>query len=127
MLSTFAWTMIVLFCLALWGIYKFLKFIVCSLRDEVVEARRTKKQAKEKTRMEKTEDEEKARLKRAEAEWDARVAKTVILSKNRRYMNKRHYYHETTFMVYYVNGTHEAHTIENGTKEYDRFMSKLDV
>jgi len=36
------------------------------------------------------------------------------------------FYTETTFMLYYKDGTHKAVTIRNGTSEYDQYMSKLE-
>ena len=36
------------------------------------------------------------------------------------------FYIETTFMLYYKDGSHKAVTVKNGTMEYDSYMSKLE-
>ena len=36
------------------------------------------------------------------------------------------FYTETTFMLYYKNGTHKAATVRNGSIEYNSYMGKLE-
>lgn len=56
------------------------------------------------------------------------IEKTKILASNPHptgSMN-RSFYIETTFMLYYKDGSHKAVTVRNGTMEYDSYMSKLE-
>lgn len=57
------------------------------------------------------------------------VLKTKILTSNPHHTGRMNgmFYIETTFMVYYKDGTHTAKTIRNGTPEYDLYMSKLEA
>lgn len=57
------------------------------------------------------------------------VLRTKILTSNPRHTGRMNgmFYIETTFMVYYKDGTHKAKTIKNGTPEYDLYMSKLEA
>lgn len=57
------------------------------------------------------------------------VLKTKILTTNPRHTGRMNgmFYMETTFMVYYRDGTHKAKTIKNGTAEYDLYMSMLEA
>lgn len=57
------------------------------------------------------------------------VLKTKILATNSHHTCRMngYFYTETTFMVYFKDGTHKAVTIKNGTSEYDLYMSKLEA
>lgn len=57
------------------------------------------------------------------------VLKTKILATNPHHTGRMngYFYTETTFMVYFKDGTHKAVTIKNGTSEYDLYMSKLEA
>lgn len=56
------------------------------------------------------------------------ILRTKILSENLRYTGRLNgsFYTETTFMLYYTDGSHKAVTVKNGTMEYNSYMSKLE-
>ena len=58
-----------------------------------------------------------------------KVLKTKILATNPHHTGRTngYFYTETTFMVYFKDGTHKAVTIKNGTSEYDLYMSMLEA
>ena len=55
------------------------------------------------------------------------VVKTKLITTNIRH-NRCCEYIETTFMLYYKDGTHEAKTIDtNNRRLYDAYMSKIEM
>lgn len=59
----------------------------------------------------------------------ARITKTKLLTSNPRSTNRMNgrFYTETTFMVYYSDGTHKTVTVKNDTMEYKSYMDKLEA
>ena len=58
-----------------------------------------------------------------------RITKTKLLTSNPHYtgrMNGR-FYTETTFIIYYSDGTHKTVTVKNDTMEYKSYMDKLEA
>ena len=57
-----------------------------------------------------------------------KISKTKILTTAPHYTGRLNgsFYTETTFMLYYHDGTHKAVTDKNGTSEYNHYMSKLE-
>ena len=59
----------------------------------------------------------------------ARITKTKLLTSNPRSTGRMNgsFYTETTFMVYYSDGTHKTVTVKNDTMEYKSYMDKLEA
>ncbi len=57
-----------------------------------------------------------------------RIEKTKILASAPHCTGRLNgtFYTETTFMVYYSDGTHKTVTVKNDTMEYKSYMSKLE-
>lgn len=57
-----------------------------------------------------------------------RIEKTKILASAPHSTGRLNgtFYTETTFMIYYSDGTHKAVTVKNDTMEYKSYMSKLE-
>ena len=55
------------------------------------------------------------------------IERTKILSKTSELYNERtgKFTGQTTFMLYFYNGTQKTVTVENGSKMYDEYMYKL--
>ena len=104
MLTAIGWIVLALLFFVIRGIYKLLKYIFRSVGDEISIRRYSSSTAR----------------------FEAQILKTKILNRNKKFISNRKYYHETTFMIYYTDGTHTAQTIENGTGLYDNYMSKLE-
>ena len=104
MLTTIGLVVLALVSLVIWGVYKLIKYIFSSIGDGISTRHYSNSMAR----------------------YRARVLKTKVLSRNKKFISNRKYYHETTFMIYYTDGTHTAQTIEDGTGLYDSYMSKLE-
>ena len=59
---------------------------------------------------------------------EEQVERTKILAVTQQHTGRLngYFYTETTFMVYYRDGRHNAVTIRNGTPEYNIYMGKLE-
>lgn len=57
------------------------------------------------------------------------ITKTKLLTSNPHYTGRANgsFYTETTFMVYYSDGTHKTVTVKNSTTEYKSYMDKLEA
>ena len=57
-----------------------------------------------------------------------RIEYTKVITMNRRdytTATRNGYYYETTFMLYFPDGSHKAVTVRNDSLMYDQYMSKL--
>ncbi len=96
--------------LFLYGVYRLFKWIL----------KRTKKSLEEWK-----DAKDHARAKRKVAEFEASIAKTSIVGRRKVFDSNRRYHYETTFMIYFKNHKKEALTVQDGSRQYDTFISKL--
>ena len=126
-MSTFVLIVLAIICFVVWAIYKLIKLLILGIRDEVNDARYARRRNKEAEHAAITRARAAQDAATARANWNAWVTKTTILHTERRFISNRKYYIVTTFMVYYADDTREAHTVNNDSDEFDRYMSKLDT
>ncbi len=109
-MSTVLLVVLVVIVLFLYGVYRLLKWILKRIKKSL----KDRKYAKDY-----------ARAVREAAEFEASIVKTNIIDRRKVFDSNRKYHYETTFMIYFKNNKKAALTVQDGSYQYDAFMSKL--